>query len=416
MIENNPDHLAVYDLVLKGGQVIDPANNLNGRMDVGITAGKIVRLAPNIPYKAAAQRVDVSGLYVTPGILDIHTHVYPFRPSPKSYVEAIHPDAHLLASGVTTTVDAGTAGWKHFLDFKEGTIGRSRVRILAFINIACSGMVDADSEQRVIDLNPSITASLALAYPDIIVGIKSAHYWTSQPWDAPHAPWTSVERAIEAGELCHRPVMVDFWPRPPERSYDELLLEKLRPGDIHTHIFAQQFPILTPQGKVNPLLFKAREKGILFDLGHGAASFWFRNAVPALRGGFPPDTLSTDLHMGNINGPVVSMLHTMSKYLSMGMPLVEVIQRSTTLPAQVIDRPDLGTLGTGSEADVAVFKLEEGLFGFADCGKARLVGKQRLECRLTVRAGKIVYDPSGLSMPGWEHAPAAYWETPSLQA
>jgi dihydroorotase len=138
--------------------------------------------------------------------------------------------------------------------------------------------------------------------------------------------------------------------------------------------------------------------------------------VPALRGGFPPDTLSTDLHMGNINGPVVSMLHTMSKYLSMGMPLVEVIQRSTTLPAQVIDRPDLGTLSTGSEADVAVFKLEEGSFGFADCGKARLVGKQRLECRLTVRAGKIVYDPSGLSMPEWEHAPAAYWETPSLQA
>ena len=416
MLENHPDPLEEFDLVLKGGQVIDPANHLNGRMDVGIAAGKIVRLAPHIPSESASQSVDVNGLYITPGLLDIHTHVYPFHPSPKSYVEAMHPDAHLLASGVTTTVDAGTAGWKHFLDFKEGTIDRSKVRILAFINIACSGMVDADSEQRAIDLNPSITASLALAYPDIIVGIKSAHYWTSQPWDAAHAPWTSVERAVEAGELCHRPVMVDFWPRPPERSYAELLLEKLRPGDIHTHIFAQQFPILTPQGKVNPLLFEAREKGILFDLGHGAASFWFRNAVPALRGGFPPDTLSTDLHMGNINGPVVSMLHTMSKYLNMGMPLEEVIQRSTTLPAQVINRPDLGTLSTGSQADVAVFKLEQGSFGFADCGKARLAGAQRLECRLTVRAGEIVYDPGGLSMPEWEHAPAAYWEMPSLQA
>ena len=416
MADNRIDHTPVFDLVLKGGQVIDPANNLNARLDVGIAAGKIIRLAPDIPAGSAAQSVDVSGLYVTPGILDIHTHVYPFQPSPKSYVEAVHPDAHLLAAGVTTTVDAGTSGWKHFLDFKENTIDRSKVRILAFINIACCGMVDAESEQRAIDLNPNIAASLALAYPDIIVGIKSAHYWTNQPWDAAHTPWLSVERAIEAAELCHRPVMVDFWPRPPLRSYRELLLEKLRPGDIHTHIFAQQFPIVTPDGKVNPLLFEARERGILFDLGHGAASFWFRNAVPALRGGFTPDSLSTDLHMGNINGPVVSMLNTMSKFLSMGMPLGEVIQRSTTLPAQVINRPDLGTLSTGSDADVAVFKLEEGSFGFSDCGKARLVGSQRLECRLTVRAGKIVYDPSGLSMPDWEHAPVAYWETPSLQA
>ena len=415
MPEKNPDHSAVFDLVLKGGQVIDPANNLNARLDVGITAGKIIRLAANIPSSSAAQSVDVSGLLVTPGILDIHTHVYPFDPSPKSYVEAVHPDAHLLASGVTTTVDAGTAGWKDFLDFKEGTIDRSKVRILAFINIACCGMVDADSEQRAIDLNPNITASLALAFPDIIVGIKSAHYWTHLPWDEVHYPWLSVERAVEAAEQCHRPVMVDFWPRPPERSYTELLLQKLRPGDIHTHVFAQQFPIITPQGKVNPLMFEARERGILFDLGHGAASFWFRNAVPALRGGFTPDSLSTDLHMGNINGPVVSMLNTMSKFLSMGMPLVEVIQRSTTLPAQVINRPDLGTLSTGSDADLAVFRLEEGSFGFADCGKAKLTGKQRLECRLTVRAGKIVYDPSGLSMPEWEKAPAAYWEMPSLQ-
>jgi dihydroorotase len=415
MTEKNADHSAVFDLVLKGGQVIDPANNLNARLDVGISAGKIIRLAADIPPNSAAQSVDVSGLYVTPGILDIHTHVYPFQPSPKSYVEAVHPDAHLLASGVTTTVDAGTTGWKDFLDFKEGTIDRSKVRILAFINIACCGMVDADSEQRAIDLNPKITASVAQAFPDIIVGIKSAHYWTHLPWDEAHAPWTSVERAVEAAELCHRPVMVDFWPRPPERSYNDLLLEQLRPGDIHTHVFAQQFPIITPQGKVNPLMFEARERGILFDLGHGAASFWFRNAVPALRGGFTPDSLSTDLHMGNINGPVVSMLNTMSKFLSMGMPLVEVIQRSTTLPAQVINRPDLGTLSTGSDADVAVFRLEEGSFGFADCGKAKLTGKQRLECRLTVRAGKIVYDPSGLSMPEWENAPAAYWEMPSLQ-
>jgi dihydroorotase len=407
MTNDKLDNARAFDLVLRGGQVIDPANKINQRMDVGIAAGKIARVAPSIPSNAALQSVDVTGLCVTPGILDIHTHVYPFHPTPKSYIEGLNPDAHLFPAGVTTTVDAGTAGWKHFLDFKENTIDRSRVRILAFLNIACKGMVDAESEQTVNDLNSEIAASLAQAFPEIIVGIKTAHYWTRLPWDADHLPWTSVERAVEAGQMCGKPVMVDFWPRPPDRPYPDLLLRKLRPGDIHTHVFAQQFPILSTAGKVNDFLFEARQKGIIFDLGHGAASFWFRNAVPAWRDGFPPDTISTDLHMGNINGPVVSMLNTMSKYLSMGMPLFEVIQRSTDLPAQVIRRPDLGTLNIGAEADVAVFKRLQGSFGFADCGRTRMTGNQKLECLLTIRAGQIVYDPTGLSMPDWEDAPAA---------
>jgi dihydroorotase len=412
MTSNSSDHTKTLDLVLKGGHVLDPANNINSLMDVGIAAGKIARVAPGIPASEAAKSLDVSGLYVTPGILDIHTHVYPFRPSPKSYVEGLNADAHLFASGVTTTVDAGTAGWKHFLDFKEGFIDRSKVRILALLNIASSGMLDAESEQTLADMNPGIAASLVKAFPDILVGIKSAHYWTHKPWDELHPAWVSVERAVEAGELCGKPVMVDFWPRPPERPYPDLLLNKLRPGDMHTHVFAQQFPILSTGGKVNDFLFAAREKGILFDLGHGAGSFWFRNAVPAFRGGFPPDTISTDLHMANINGPVVSMLTTMSKFLSMGMPLEEVIQRSTSRPAQVIGRPDLGNLSAGAEADVAVLKKLDGSFGFTDCGRARLVGNHKLECLLTLKAGQVVYDPTGLSMPDWEHAPASYWEMP----
>jgi len=208
--------------------------------------------------------------------------------------------------------------------------------------------------------------------------------------------------------------MVDFWPRPPERSYPDLILKKLRPGDIHTHVFAQQFPIVNAEGKVYDYMFQARERGVIFDLGHGAGSFWFRNAVPALADGFPPDSISTDLHMGNINGPVVSMLTTMSKYLSMGMPLQEVIFRSTVTPAREIRRPELGTLSVGAEADVAVFKRHEGRFGFTDCGRAKIVGSQKLECAMTVRAGKIVYDPTGLSMPEWQHAPAAYWKLPDL--
>ena len=415
MTLESPESAPAIDLIIQGGTVIDPANGVHAVMDVGIAAGKIVGVAPALPVSPGTQVIDAAGLYVTPGVLDIHTHVYPFRPSEKSYIDCVNADAHFFASGVTTTVDAGTAGWEHFLDFKETVLDRARVRILAFLNIARRGMVDTSSEQVVADMDPRIAASLAQAYPETIVGIKSAHYWTKLAWDEAHPAWASVERAVEAGELCGRPVMVDFWPRPPERPYPDLLLNKLRPGDIHTHVFAQQFPILSAQGKVNNFLFAAREKGVIFDLGHGAASFWFRQAVPAFRGGFPPDTLSTDLHMGNINGPVINMQNTMSKFLNIGMPLAEVIRRVTLRPAQVIGRPDLGTLSPGAEADVAVFDLREGSFALTDCGKARMAGSHKLECRLTLRAGQVVYDPSGLSMPDWEQAPTPYWETPKLQ-
>lgn len=405
-----------FDLLLKGGHVIDPANGIDGEMDVGIAGKSIAHVAAGIPASAAARVVDIAGHYVTPGILDIHTHVYIFQRADDSYVESMNADAHLLSVGVTTTVDAGTAGWKHFPDFKARCIDRAKTRILAFINIASGGMVDGASEQDVNELKPKITAALADEYADVVVGIKAAHYWTRKPWDAAHPPWASVERAVQAGDLCGKPVMVDFWPRPPERSYPDLILTKLRPGDIHTHVFAQQFPIVDENGRPYDYLFQARKRGVIFDLGHGAGSFWFRNAVPAFRGGFMPDSISTDLHMGNINGPVVSMLNTMSKCLNMGMPLQEVIMRSTVAPAREIGHPELGTLSAGSEADVAVFKRLEGTFGFTDCGRAKMVGREKLECVMTLRAGEIVYDPTGLSMPEWQNAPASYWKIPELQA
>lgn len=416
MITESQKTVETFDLILKGGHVIDPANSIDEPMDVGITGQTITKVARSIPTDDANQVINVSGLYVTPGILDIHTHVYKFRPIEQSYVENVHADAHFFASGVTTAVDTGTAGWEHFLDFKENTIDRSKVRILAFLNIARSGMVDATSEQRLEDMNPGLTAALAQAFPDIIVGIKSAHYWTRQPWDAEHPAWASVERAVQAGEMCAIPVMVDFWPRPPERPYQELVLSKLRPGDIHTHVFAQQFPVISESGTVNEFLFQARERGVIFDLGHGAASFWFRNAVRAYRGGFSPDSISTDLHMGNINGPVISMVNTMNKFFNIGMPLVEVIKRSTVIPARIIGHPELGILTPGAQADVAVFQKHEGNFAFTDCGGARLAGSQKLECLLTLRAGQIVYNPGGLGLPDWEHAPAPYWQIPALQA
>jgi dihydroorotase len=411
MAENTP-----FDLLLKGGHVIDPANDIDAQMDVGIAGDQITRVAVDIPANEATQVVDVSGYTVTPGIIDMHTHVYTFGPASNAYVGAMDADAHLLASGVTTTVDAGTAGWKHWTDFKARDIDGSTVRILAFLNIASEGMVNQATEQDPSEFHPEIVAALVKAYPDVLVGVKAAHYWTRQPWDDAHPPWASVDSAVQAGELCGKPVMVDFYPRPPERPYPDLLLEHLRPGDIHTHVYARHFPILDEEGRVQEYMFRARERGVILDMGHGAGSFWFRQGVPALKGGFPPDSISTDLHMANINGPVVSMSTTMSKCLIMGMPLQEVIYRSTVTPAREIGHPELGTLSVGTEADVAVFQVLEGKFGYSDCGRARMTGDKKLDCVMTLRAGKIVYDPTGLSMPEWPEAPAPYWKTPTVRA
>ncbi len=202
--------------------------------------------------------------------------------------------------------------------------------------------------------------------------------------------------------MCGLPLMADFWPRPPERPYPDLILNKLRPGDIHTHVFAQQFPVLTGEGKVSDFLFAARQRGVIFDVGHGAASFWFRQAVPAYRQGFVPDTISTDLHMDNVNGPVISLQNTISKFLNMGMGLPEAIARTTYLPARVIGRHALGTLTPGLDADVAVFDLREGNFAYTDCGGFRMAGPYKLECQMTIRAGEVVFDPEGRSMEEWD--------------
>lgn len=398
-------------LLLKGGHVIDPANHIDGVMDVSISDGRIVLVGEELSAPEAGV-IDLSGYYVTPGLIDMHTHVYRFDWGPDNYVGGIHADAHLFGSGVTTAVDAGTAGWRNFEDFERRCIRNSRVRILAFVNIAGPGMVEASKEQDITEMRPREAAAVAEAFPDLVVGIKTAHYRVTGDWDESHPPWESVDRAVEAAELCGVPVMADFFPRPPGRSYPDLLLKHLRPGDIHTHLFARQFPIVDDHGKVNGFLREARERGIIFDLGHGAGSFLYRNAVPALKEGFPPDSISTDLHMGNINGPVVSMARTMSKLLNIGMPLEEVIMRSTVAPAREIGHPDLGTLTPGAAADAAVFRLAEGSFGFADTGKTKLTGDRLLECALTIRDGEIVYDPAGLSMPEWVEAPAEYWEMP----
>jgi len=392
-----------FDLLLKGGQVIDPKRGTMQLADVAIAGGRIALVERDISPAKAKRVLAVGGYYVTPGLIDMHVHVYPSH-----FSWGLVADAHSFRSGVTTMVDAGSGGVSNFLDFKERVIDQSKTRILAYLNVVDNGM-GGEWEQDVSRMVPEATAALAQAYSDLIVGVKAAHYWTSKPWDATHAPWDNVERAVRAGELCHKPVMVDFWPRPPERSYADLILHKMRPGDIHTHVFGQHFPIIDEAGIVNPVLFQARKRGLIFDVGHGAGSFWFRHAVRAVAQGFTPDSISTDLHTHNINGPVLNTLTTMSKFLNMGLSLQEVIYRTTITPAQEIRHPELGTLDVGAEADVAVIALQEGDFVFADCGKAKMLGSKRLECVLTVRRGEVVYDPKGLTMPEWEKAPAEYW-------
>ena len=394
-----------YDLLLKNGHVIDPRNGIDAVRDVAVRDGKIAAVEEDIDPNLAATVADVEGLVVTPGILDIHVHVYHTR-EPEGL--SVMADSHSFRSGVTTMVDTGTSGALNFLHFKRTVIDLSETRVLAFINIVDLGMT-GDFEQDVRHMDPELAASVVMAYPDLCVGVKTAHYWTRDPWDSEHPPWAAVDNAVQAGIISDKPVMVDFWPRTPERSYQELILEKMRPRDIHTHVFAQQFPILDDTGRPNSFLVEARQRGVIFDLGHGAGSFWFRNAVPAMQNGFSPDSISTDLHVRNVHGVVVDMQTTMSKMLNIGMPLAEVIQRSTVEPAAEINRPDLGHLSIGAEADVAVFRVLQGDFSFVDCGYAKLEGDRKLECAMTVRAGKIVFDPSGLSMPMWEDAPDAYW-------
>src|SRR5690554_5392638 len=218
-----------FDLLLKNGHVIDPANGINRTMDVAMHNMRIARVADDISPAQAAKVVDVSGLYVTPGLIDIHVHVYHTREPEGLSVVADH---HSFRSGVTTMVDTGTAGAKHFLHFKRTVIDLAKTRIFAYINIVTSGML-GDFEQDVSEMDPELAASIVLAYPEICVGIKTAHYWVHQPWDEAHPAWAAVDRALEAAEICQKPLMVDFWPRP-ERTYPDLL-RKMRPGDIHTH-------------------------------------------------------------------------------------------------------------------------------------------------------------------------------------
>ena len=398
-----------YDLLLKGGHLIDPHNRIDAVRDVAIQGNQIAAVAHDINPALATKVVDVGGHIVTPGILDIHVHVYHTR-APEGEPEglSVDADAHSFRSGVTTMVDTGTAGPRHLRHFKQTVIDRAKTRILAYVNIVNQGML-GDFEQDPRNFDAEYAASVVEAFPEICVGIKTAHYWGNQPWDDLHIPWAAVDQSIKAAALCGKQVMYDFHPRPPERSYEELILQKAQPGDIHTHVYAAHIPVLDANGNVHPCMFEARKRGVIFDLGHGAGSFWFRNGARAIEQGFLPDSISTDLHRHSMNSVVADMQTTMSKVLAMGVPLYDVIKLSTINPANEIGHPELGHLSVGSCADVAIFQLHSGSFGFVDCGRAKITSDKKLECAMTIRNGAVVYDVGGLSMPHWTEAPAPYW-------
>lgn len=386
-------HAQEYDLVLKGGHVIDPKNKISARRDVAIKDGKIAAVETNIAADKAAKAINVDGLYVTPGLIDIHVHVYAGTGTAYTGPASVRPDDHTFRSGVTTVVDAGSSGWRNFEDFKKLIIDNARTRVLALLNIVGAGMAGAP-EQNLNDMDSSKAAEMAKKYKDIIVGFKCAHYAGPE--------WTPVENAVKAGEAAGIPVMIDFGRFRPERPFEELVTKKLRPGDIYTHLYLSSVPMLDDSGKLRPYLVEARKRGVIFDVGHGGGSFLFRQAVPALQQGFGPDSISTDLHIGSMNGAMQTMLTTMSKFLNMGMKLDDVILRSTWNPAQEIKRTELGHLSVGAPADIAVLSLRKGDFGFVDVNGARMRGTQKLEGELTALDGKVVWDMNGLSRSDWK--------------
>jgi dihydroorotase len=392
-----------YDLLLRGGHVIDPRNGANAVRDVAIRGGKIAAVAPVIEPSKASKVVNVSGLYVTPGLVDIHVHVYAGTGERRSYAgdSSVYPDGFTLRAGVTAVADAGCAGWRNFEDFKQRIMDRARTRVFAFLNIVGGGMRGVRTEQNVADMEPKPAAEMALKHKGLIVGIKTAHFMGRD--------FTAVDRAVEAGTIAQIPVMVDFGRAyQPTKSLGELLAKKLRPGDIYTHVYSGLRGELGPSGHANPGLIEGRSRGVLFDVGHGAASFTWRVAVPIVNEGFLPDTISTDLSANSAVSAAKDMLNVMNKILALGVPLDEVILRSTWNPARAIHQEQLGHLTVGAPGDVAVLRLERGDFGFLDAYGGRLKGDRMLTCEMTLLSGKIVYELNGLSRPDWTTLPKGY--------
>lgn len=387
-----------YSIVIKGGYLVDPRNNIQQVMDVAVADGKIAAVAKNIDTAGAAQVINARGMYITPGLIDLHTHVF-IGPEPDHAYSngplSLPPDGFTFRNGVTTVVDAGCAGWRSFPIFKKQVIDISQTRVLAMLNIVGEGMRGGPYEQDTRDMDGKMTSLVAKQYRNIVVGIKVAHYNGNE--------WTPVDEAVKAGTLANVPVMVDFGGSTPPLPIEELFMKRLRPGDIFTHCFGQlatrEAIVDTLTKKVKPFVWEARKRGIYFDVGYGGISFSFSQAIPAIKEKFYPSSISTDIHTGSMNAAMKDLLNVMDKFLAMGMKPEEVIQAVTWNPARQIRHEELGHLSVGAIADIALLQLREGNFGFFDYTGYKITGRQKLECELTIKGGRIVYDLNGIASP-----------------
>jgi dihydroorotase len=385
---------ARYDLLIRGGHVIDPKNNIDGPSDVAIKDGAIAAVAKTIEPALATRVVDAKGLYVTPGLIDMHVHLYTGT-GLKTLTgdQSVYPDGFSFRACTTTMADAGSSGWRNFEDFKQRVIDRFKTRVFAFVNIVGDGM-NGKNEQDVSSMDSKAAAAIAKKHSETVVGFKTAHYAGPD--------WSAVDRVLEAGRMANLPVMVDYGIVVPERPHEEFYLKKMRPGDIYTHVWRKFDPTIDEKGKVRPYLFTAQKRGVIFDVGHGAGSFIWRYAVPSMEQGFIPDSISTDLHTGSMNAGMKDIVNVMSKMINLNMPLKEVILKSTWHPAKFIHREKFGHLSVGAPADIAVFRLERGQFGFVDSDKFVRQGDKRLTCEMTVLGGNVMWDLNGLSSDPWD--------------
>jgi len=372
-----------YDLILRGGRVIDPSQKLDATNDVAFSQGKVARIGPGLKADAGTDVRDVSGAIVTPGLIDLHTHVYWGGTS-----LGIDAEEFCRTSGVTTAVDTGSAGPGNFAGFRKHVIERSSVRILAYLHISFAGifafssriMVGESEEMRL--MAPQDAVEVAKANRDIVVGIKvrvGAHA-SGRSGTAP------LDVALQVAEEVGIPLMAHIDEPPP--SYEEVIA-RLRPGDVLTHAF-RPFPNspATAQGTVKRAVIEARRRGVLFDIGHGKGSFAFKTARAMLANGFMPDTISSDVHALCINGPAFDQVTTMSKFLCLGMPLVDVIGAATVNAAFALQRPELGSFKPGSAGDATILSIKDGRFDYVDVVGEHLAGDRRISSDGVVIAGR----------------------------